>query len=42
MSRYNRAQKAAVEEMSSINLKEREKRMSKARIGQNKGRKKTF
>lgn len=33
MSRYSRAQKAAVEEMSSINLNEREKRMSTAKIG---------
>lgn len=32
LPRYSRVQKAAVEEMSSISLQEREKRMSKARI----------
>lgn len=42
MSRYSRPQKAAVEAMSSINLKEREKRMSKARVEQNIDRKKMF
>lgn len=42
LSRYGRVQKAAVEEMSSISLQEREKRMSKARIEQNTGRKKKF
>lgn len=43
LPRYSRVvQKAAVEEMSSISLQEREKRMSKARIEQNTGRKKKF
>lgn len=35
LSRCSRAQKAAVEEMSSVNVKERDKGKSKARIEQN-------
>lgn len=42
LSRYSRVQKAAVEEMSSISLKEREKRMSKARTEQNTDRMEKF